>query len=146
MLVHCQSLPTWETAIYRENSGWMGAGREVRMSTIMYQTQKNCLWNEINVVIAAAAIVPNKLLDFLVWINVMSQCLFCLHTNLDTICGPLHTQQCSAFALVTHSLASPPLPLYYFSCHVSQPVWTLSSSPMEKQGVKTSIWPMSHSR
>lgn len=88
------------------------------------QTQKNCIWNEINVVIAAAAaavaaaLVPNKLLDFLVWINVMSQCLFCLQTNLDTICGPLHTLQCNAFALVTHLLASPPPPslLFFMPC------------------------------
>ncbi len=65
----------------------------------------------------------------------MSQCLFCLHTNLDTICGPLHSPQCVAFSMI-HSLptpASPPLPLHFPPHHVSQYVWQLSGSPAQKR-------------
>lgn len=114
----------------------MEAGREIEGGQYyVSQTQENC-FREIQFVIAAAAAeMPNKLPGFLVWINVMTQCLFCLQTNLDTICGPFHTLQCSASALVTHSLASPPLPFYYPQCHVSQHVWgSWAAAPRRNEG------------
>lgn len=66
--------------------------------------------------------MPNKLPAFLVWINVMSQCLFCLHTNLVAICGPLHSLQCNAYGVIHSvgypltSIAAPPSPFSSTPC------------------------------
>lgn len=69
--------------------------------------------------------MPNTLSGF-VWINVMSQWLFSLHTELDAICGPLH----SPFGVI-HSLwypltciaAPPSLFSSHTMCHRASGNW-----------------------